>query len=59
IFFYIMFNYPDPQTKDPKERKIQRFLEMIPGILTWSTIIGMPLLSFFCSDLGGFVCDRF
>ena len=42
-----MFTFPDPQTKDPKERKIQRVLEMIPGILTWSTIIGMPLLSFF------------
>jgi len=32
-----MFSFPNPKTTDPKQRKIQRTLEMIPGILTWST----------------------
>jgi hypothetical protein len=41
-----MFNFPDPKTQDPAKRKVQRRLEVIPGILTWGTIIGMPLLSF-------------
>lgn len=42
-----MFSFPDPRTKDPNQRKIQRILEMIPGILTWTTIFGMIILSFF------------
>ncbi|EKE15855.1 MAG: hypothetical protein ACD_11C00103G0057 [uncultured bacterium] len=42
-----MFNFPDPRTTDPKERKIQRMFEIIPGTLTWLTLIGMFLLSFF------------
>ncbi|MDH4330780.1 MAG: glycosyltransferase family 2 protein [Candidatus Moranbacteria bacterium] len=41
-----MFSFPDPKTEDEKEKKVQRCLEVIPGILTWSTLIGMPLLSF-------------
>jgi len=41
------FSFPNPKTTDPKERRIQRTIEMIPGSLTWTTILGMPLLSFF------------
>jgi hypothetical protein len=41
-----MFNFPDPKTKNPKERRIQRVLEVIPGILTWVTLLGMFILSF-------------
>jgi hypothetical protein len=42
-----VFNFPDPKTKDPKEHRAQRALEVIPGILTWVTIIGMFVFSFF------------
>ncbi len=42
-----MFIFPDPKTQNPKERKIQRILEVIPGILTWATLIGMFVFSFF------------
>lgn len=42
-----MFTFPDPKTTDPKERKWQRIMEVIPGILTWTTLIGMFLFSFF------------
>ncbi|MCK9379214.1 MAG: glycosyltransferase family 2 protein [Candidatus Moranbacteria bacterium] len=41
-----MFVFPNPKTKIPKERRVQRILEMIPGILTWATLIGMFLFSF-------------
>ncbi len=41
------FSFPDPKTTDPKERKIQRILEEIPGFLTWATLIGMFAFSFF------------
>lgn len=41
-----MFEFPDPKTIDPKKRRIQRALEVIPGSLTWITIIGMFILSF-------------
>lgn len=41
-----MFNFPDPKTTDPKKRRIQRMLEVIPGILTWTTLIGMFVFSF-------------
>lgn len=41
------FQFPDPKTQDPHKRRVQRALEMIPGILTWSTILGMFALSFF------------
>jgi len=40
------FSFPDPKTKLKKERKIQRALEVIPGILTWTTIFGMFIFSF-------------
>ncbi|HAT73782.1 MAG: hypothetical protein US30_C0004G0120 [Candidatus Moranbacteria bacterium GW2011_GWF2_36_839] len=41
-----MFNFPDPKTTDPKKRRVQRILEVIPGILTWTTLIGMFVFSF-------------
>ncbi len=41
-----MFIFPNPQTKVPKERRAQRALEIIPAILTWSTLIGMIVFSF-------------
>lgn len=41
-----MFQYPDPKTIDPQKRKVQRALEVIPGILTWFTLIGMFVFSF-------------
>lgn len=41
-----MFNFPDPKTKDPEKRRVQRLLEIIPGILTWATLIGMLVFSF-------------
>ncbi len=41
------FAFPDPKTTVPKERFVQRALEMIPGTLTWTTLIGMIFLSVF------------
>ena len=41
-----MFNFPDPKTKNPKDRRIQRILEVIPGTLTWATLLGMLFFSF-------------
>lgn len=41
-----MFNFPDPKTKQPSERRTQRALEIIPGVLTWFTLIGMFVFSF-------------
>lgn len=41
------FSFPDPKTTVPKERLVQRMLEIIPGVLTWVTIVGFILLSFF------------
>lgn len=41
------FRFPDPKTVEPRARFIQRAIEMIPGTLTWSTILGMPILSYF------------
>jgi len=41
------FVFPDPKTKDPKGHRIQRALEMVHGSLTWSTFVGMFVLSFF------------
>ncbi len=40
------FLFPDPKTTQPRERFAQRTMEMIPGILTWTTLIGMVVLSF-------------
>lgn len=41
-----MFIFPDPKTTDSKKRRVQRILEVIPGILTWTTLIGMFVFSF-------------
>lgn len=41
------FHFPNPKTTDPKKRRIQRALEIIPGLLTWSTILGMLFFSIF------------
>ncbi|OGI35563.1 MAG: hypothetical protein A2259_00355 [Candidatus Moranbacteria bacterium RIFOXYA2_FULL_43_15] len=41
-----MYSFPNPKTKNPKERRVQRCLEVIPGLLTWGTLIGMFLFSF-------------
>lgn len=41
------FVFPDPKTTDPKKRRVQRAIEMIPGLLTWTTLLGMVVLSFF------------
>lgn len=41
------FQFPDPRTEYLKEKRVQRILEMVPGALTWATIIGMFALSFF------------
>ncbi len=40
------FSFPNPQTKDPRERRVHRRLEVIPAILTWTTLIGMVVFSF-------------
>lgn len=42
-----MWQFPDPKTTDPKERRLQRRLERVPGLLTWGTLLGMLVLSFF------------
>ncbi|MFA7209375.1 MAG: glycosyltransferase family 2 protein [Parcubacteria group bacterium] len=42
-----MFKFPDPKTTDPQERKKQRFFEVIPGAMTWSTFILMITVSWF------------
>ncbi len=41
------FSFPDPKTTEPKKRRVQRAIEMIPGLLTWTTLLGMLALSFF------------
>ena len=38
-------SYPNPRTKDPKEHRLQRIFEIIPGFLTWFTLIGMFVFS--------------
>jgi cellulose synthase/poly-beta-1,6-N-acetylglucosamine synthase-like glycosyltransferase len=40
------FIYPDPRTTDPHNHRLQRFFEVIPGALTWFTLIGMFVFSF-------------
>jgi len=42
-----MFKFPSPYPTDEKDKKVQRALEVIPGTLTWITLIGMPIFSFF------------
>lgn len=41
-----MFQFPDPKTTKKPERRIQRALEVVPGILTWATLVGMVFFSF-------------
>lgn len=41
------FVFPDPKTKEPGKRRVQRALEMIPGLLTWATLLGMVVFSYF------------
>ncbi len=41
------FQFPDPKTTDPKKRRVQRFFEVIPGLMTWTTLIGIVIFSFF------------
>ena len=39
------WSYPDPRTTDKTEHRIQRFWEIVPGFLTWFTIVGMFVFS--------------
>lgn len=39
------FSFPDPRTNHSRGRKVQRVLEVIPGILTWATILGIVFAS--------------
>lgn len=41
------FVFPDPKTKESRKRRVQRVLEMIPGTLTWTTLLGMVAFSYF------------
>lgn len=41
------FIFPNPKTIVPGERLAQRVLEMIPGLLTWGTLVGVIFLSLF------------
>jgi hypothetical protein len=40
------FQYPDPRTTDPRQHRLQRIFEIIPGALTWFTLLGMFVFSF-------------
>lgn len=40
------FHFPNPKTTVPRERFAQRVLEMVPGTLSWATLLGMLALSF-------------
>lgn len=35
------WSYPDPRTTDPKEHFRQRVFEVIPGIMSWTTLLGI------------------
>jgi cellulose synthase/poly-beta-1,6-N-acetylglucosamine synthase-like glycosyltransferase len=41
-----MYIYPDPKTKDYKQRFWQRFFEMLPATLAWGTFVSLIGLSF-------------
>lgn len=41
-----MFQYPDPRTTNPKDHRLQRLFECIPGTIAWFTLIGMFAFSF-------------
>jgi hypothetical protein len=40
-----IWQYPDPKTTEPGERRLQRMFEIIPGMLTWTTLLGMFIFS--------------
>ena len=40
------FSFPDPRTTEPAKRRAQRVIEMIPGLMTWTTLLGMVVFSF-------------
>ena len=40
--------------KNPKERVLFRFLEMLPGLLTWFTLLGAIALCYFRPQLAAF-----
>lgn len=39
------WSYPNPRTTDPRQHRLQRIFEIIPGLLTWATLLGMFVLS--------------
>ncbi len=39
------WNYPNPRTTNPDQRRMQRVFEIIPGLLTWITLIGLFVFS--------------
>jgi len=41
-----VFHYPNPRTTDPHKHRLQRIFEIIPGTLTWFTLLGMFVFSF-------------
>ncbi len=41
------FSFPSPKTDNAKDYRRQRSLEVIPAILTWTTLIGMVAFSYF------------
>ena len=41
-----MFQYPNPRTTNIHDHRLQRFFEVIPGILAWFTLLGMFFFSF-------------
>ncbi len=41
------FVFPNPQTRDVKQKRIHRRLEIVPALLTWFTLIGMVVFSIF------------
>lgn len=42
---YEAFRFPDPRDPDPRERRKQRALEIIPGTLSWTVVSGILLAS--------------
>lgn len=42
---YEPFHFPDPKTSDTAERRVQRWLEVIPGTLSWTVVSGIVLVS--------------
>lgn len=40
------FVFPDPKTEDPDQRFVQRVFEVLPGAVTWTLLLGIPLLAF-------------